>query len=221
MPNKGREYIWRIPRDECMCFGFEDPEKPHILKWTCIDVRRLASKRKNKRFAALEIDGMGSSSILTLVDGRQIMCQIKAEHSTKVIEFSDWIENDDTDLISEQKTIITELQTKLKEEKECKSHDDEEEDDDFVSMKLRLDLVGLAISFVDNASEALSDREILYFQSESWLIEFSQIREGYHEIEIRLMSFQVDNHVAKKTHPVLVSIAHFIRTYNLRGLQLI
>ena len=204
MNDKEKEFIWRLPRDKVMCFGFEDPEKPHILKWACIDVKEMASDQKNKRFATLEVNGMGSSSILTLMDGRQVICQIKAEHSTKVIEFSELKHNLSVSSLSNRVDIVSEFATLLRDETE--HEEDGEVDDDFIALKFRVDLLGVAISVVDNISEAISGREILYFQSDSWLIQFSQSREGYHEIELRLMSLQVDNHVARTAHPVLVRI---------------
>jgi len=210
MSKKKQEYVWRIPRDKVMCFGFEDPEKAHVIKWTCLDIQRVISNKSMAPHASLEVDGMGSSSILNLGDGRKIMCHIKAEHSTKIIEFTDWVEYSNSAQITSSQSVTSELESLLREEEGCITYNgDEDGDDDFVSLKFRLDLLGLAISVVDNDSDALSGREILYVQSDSLLLTFSQSREGYHEIELRLMSFQVDNHVANTAHPVLVSERSF------------
>ena len=199
-----QEYIWRLPRNEVRCFGFEDPEKPHLLRWTCVDVKQLSSGRNENFVASLEVDSMGSSSILSLLDGNQIMCQIKAEHSTKVIEFSDFVLNSPSKTLSPSLSILRESETFQVDETELQL--DNDVDEDFISLNFRLHLLGFGLSVVDNASDLVFGREILYFQADSLFVEFSQSREGYHEIELRLMTLQMDNHVAKTAHPVLVRI---------------
>lgn len=203
--NYGHEFIWRLPRGEVMCFGFEDPEKPLVLKWTCVDVNHMASNNEAKAFAAFEVNAMGSNSILTLVDGRQISCQMQAEHSTKVIEFTDIKGDTATADPPIRRSIIHEFGQRNTQEIEIENDSMESNvEDEFIAVKFRLDLLGIGVSVVDNLSEAIAGREILYFQSDSWMLVFSQTREGYHEIEVMLMSLQVDAHVFQAAHPVLL-----------------
>ena len=69
-------------------------------------------------------------------------------------------------------------------------------------------LPALSISVIDNANPQIHGREILLAQFEKIFFAFSQTRQGYHEFEMRLDSFQVDNHVQKSIHPVLVSLQY-------------
>ena len=57
---------------------------------------------------------------------------------------------------------------------------------------------------VDNAIAGRHGREILLAHFDELFASFSQSREGYHEIEFRLQSLQVDNHVPSSIHPVLI-----------------
>ena len=79
------------------------------------------------------------------------------------------------------------------------------DDDETISFSLRIDVPAVVISVVDNADSNIHGREILLAQLERVFFAFSQTREGYHEFELRLMGFQVDNHVQHSIHPVLVS----------------
>jgi hypothetical protein len=31
------EFVWILRKRKVTCFGFDDPEKPHILEWTCVN----------------------------------------------------------------------------------------------------------------------------------------------------------------------------------------
>jgi hypothetical protein len=79
------------------------------------------------------------------------------------------------------------------------------DEDDDAAFGLRISLPGISVSVVDNGDPSLHGREILLAHFDRIYASFSQTREGYHEFELRLMSFQVDNFVQKSIHPVLVS----------------
>jgi hypothetical protein len=79
------------------------------------------------------------------------------------------------------------------------------DEDDAVAFSIRVDVPSLGISVIDNVHPKRHGREILLGNLETICFSFSQTREGYHEIEAHLMSMQVDNHVMKSVHPVLVS----------------
>jgi hypothetical protein len=80
------------------------------------------------------------------------------------------------------------------------------EDDEDVAFSLRFDVPALSVSVIDNADPTSHGREILLAQLDNLFASFSQSREGYHELELRLMSLQIDNHVPSSIHPVMVSI---------------
>ena len=73
-----------------------------------------------------------------------------------------------------------------------------------VGFSIRFRLPSLSVSVIDNADRTRHGREILAAQIDTLYAAFSQSREGYHEMEFRLMSLQVDNHVPASIHPVLV-----------------
>jgi hypothetical protein len=134
----------------------------------------------------------------------------RAEHSTKVIEFSE---------ISDYKSLdgpvdfhIQELRKKgLAYEKRIRqqrmvSSDllEEAGEEDEAAFGMRFSLLGASISVVDNGNSNTHGREILLVSLEKINASFSESREGYHEFELRLMALQIDNFVQKSIHPVLV-----------------
>ena len=211
------EYVWNLQPGQVTCFGFDDPEKAHTIEWTCLELNGSLNQNNvvGENIGILDVDALGSSSILTLPDGKQVRCQIRAEHSTKVIEFVEVDMEHISTLVSRVSSVsptqllfpqmhhraLLEMGKKVNAPLVAM---DEEIDDESVIFTLRMDLPGITISVIDNAAETISGREILLLQAESWMVEFSQNREGYHELELRLMSLQVDNHVNKSIHPVLV-----------------
>jgi hypothetical protein len=203
------EFVWVLQSGEVACFGFDDPEKPHILEWTSID-RGSPSFKKGSKNAFLEVDAMGSSSFITKRDGREIRCQIAAEHSTKVIEFVErMVENVRGGIPISLRQRGAQYQALLATEKKStrlvKGYEDFPDEDEDVALSFRLAIPAVAISVIDNAVPFVHGREILLAYLDNIFFCFSQSREGYHEIELKLMSFQVDNHVLKSIHPVLVS----------------
>jgi hypothetical protein len=204
------EFVWVLRSGGVSCFGFDDPEKPHILEWSCVTTGSPRFDERGKK-AFLEVDAMGSLSTLTF-SNKEICCQIGAEHSTKVIEFFEL-----------NHPIYASVPSNWRYKRGISSHamtrtgsvmgdlmgtfDDDEEED--VAFSLRLEIPAATVSVIDNADPNLHGREILLAQMDQIVFAFSQSREGYHEFELRLMSFQIDNHVHKSIHPVLVSLAAF------------
>jgi SHR-binding domain of vacuolar-sorting associated protein 13 len=205
------EFVWILKPGSVTCFGFDDPEKPHILEWTYVNSRKSHFDKRLKK-AILEVDAMGSFSLLSLPGGPQVRCQIRAEHSTKVIEFIEvGASGREDELVAIH--AIDSLRQHGVHFQEMLSFDehgkgdraDLADDDEDVSFSVRIAVPELSISVVDNADPRFYGREILLAQFEQMFLSFSQTREGYHEFEARLMGFQVDNHVEKSIHPVLVS----------------
>jgi hypothetical protein len=205
------EFVWTIGKGEVACFGFDDPEKTHILEWTYLSTTsRGFDSQQRKSF--IEVDAMGTSSVLSMSDGTELRCTIRAEHSTKVIEFTELSGG------GQRKVISIDAMKKLKrsgkhyetmldfENNRSLSRKQVPEEVDEVAFSLRLDLPAIAISIIDNATPSIYGREIMLAQLHQLMFEFSQNREGYHELELTLSSLQVDNHVQKSIHPVMVRI---------------
>jgi len=212
--NQIEEFVWVLKSGDVACFGFDDPEKPHILEWICASNDRPHFDRRCKK-AVAGVDAMGSSSFLVLSDGHKIQCQICAEHSTKIIEFSRVGANSrqnasklggNEGLNSLRNRRIDIQETIDFEGFAAGDQLDSLDDDEDVAVGLRVDVPALSISIIDNANPQIHGREILLAQFEKIFFAFSQTRQGYHEFEMRLESFQVDNHVQKSIHPVLVSL---------------
>jgi len=198
------EFVWVVSSGGVSCFGFDDPEKPHILEWTCVaNGSHKFDDRATKAF--LEVDAMGS--LTTLKFGKkEICCQINAEHSTKVIEFFEF-----------SHPLYASLPTKVLRRQGVENYsmlkagivgdlieDTGEAEDEEVAFSLRIETPAAIISVIDNADADCHGREILLVQLDKIMFSFSQNREGYHEFECLVASFQVDNLVNKSIHPVLV-----------------
>eukprot|EP00957_Ditylum_brightwellii_P029961 2267727-Ditylum_brightwellii.AAC.1 len=164
------------------------------------------------------LNGLAFSTIYFMANNARLLrwrwmrwCPILAQNSTKVIEFVD-VKKGSFDNFSSN-SLLAEMKANYESVLEnqgfsltMEEKDETIEDDEFLSFTLRIDLSGIAVSVVDNVADAVSGREILLFQMDSWVVEFSQNRDGYHELEMRLMSLQMDNHVHQAVHPVLVSL---------------
>lgn len=209
------EFVWVLRPGDVVCFGFDDPEKAHILEWTFVE-------RGSPRFhdkctkAVLEVNAMGSSSILPLDDGRSVQCRIGAEHSTKLIEFTSsgfadrFSDIDALSLFNQQHGLQQDLASSESPTGTATSPL-ENEDEENTTFSIRVDVPGLCISVVDNLNASVHGREILLVSFDDGFISFSQTREGYHEFEARLMMLQIDNHVNNSVHPVLVSSRRYHR----------
>lgn len=198
--------IYRVLRSgDVACFGFDDPEKPHILEWSCVDSDADDFDDYSKK-AFVEIDAMGSSSTLSS-GAKEIRCQIGAEHSTKVIEFVERLSHKSSRSLigSPIKRRLVEHQAIMETEQRTGMESDTLDDDEDVAFSLRFDIPALCVSVIDNVDPERHGREILLAQFDNFFASFSQSREGYHEMELRLMNLQVDNHVPSSIHPVLVS----------------
>lgn len=190
------EYVWVLHKDDIACFGFDDPEKPHILEWALTDRNKPYFDSTSTK-AFVEIDAMGSSNKLLSDSGDEfIMCQIRAEQSTKVIEFTNHTALSPRNRSSPRRQMDHASTIDISDEEDA-------------SFSFRLEISTLCVSFIDNVDPARYGREILMAQFENLYASFSQSREGYHEMELRLLNLQVDNHVPLSIHPVLVS-AFFI-----------
>ena len=210
------EFVWILRKRKVTCFGFDDPEKPHILEWTFVSEDDPDIDKQSKK-GFVEVDAMGSTSTLVLSDGTKVRCHIIAEHSTKVIEFFEPkkegppFSRSVSFGLDKMRQRGQQLEAMLESVQGTTSNAEIIErqgidDDEEAAFSFRLDMPSLTISVIDNATPMLSGREILLALFDRFVFEFSQNREGYHEFELTLMMVQVDNHVYQAVHPVLVSL---------------
>ncbi len=187
-----KEYIWAVAPGESIGFGWDDPEVAHVLRWTCLNASNFLLYGKNHSVNYVEVDTIGHTSSVELRDfsvsssgmEQQLICEIKADKSTKVILF---------DL----------KPTKLNDSGVPKSPFSC--DTEVAAVSFQVNLHGLTASIIDNVSDSRAGREILLVTSNGWSVNFSQTREAYHEFEFKLSSFQIDNFIHATEHPVLVS----------------
>ena len=214
-----KEFVWILRKRKVACFGFDDPEKPHILEWTFVNEDDLAFDKKSKK-GFVEVDAMGSTSALVFADGTEIRCHIIAEHSTKVIEFFE--PNMDAKAFGRSVSFGLNKMRQRGQELEALAESGEgasatksleqpgAEDEEEAAFSFKLDMPLLTVGVIDNATPEVSGREILLAIFDHFVFEFSQNREGYHEFELTLMTLQVDNHVYQAVHPVLVSLLRLL-----------
>ena len=216
-----RGHRWTLPRDSSVRFGFDDPERRHLLEWTCVDGNNLLFDENQKDVGIVHIDEIGSTSVLTFPDGRQVRCCVNVEVSTKVIEFSD-VRGSAIGGLKSPSSISGKLVKRVSYHKNAIMEENKnmavdtsysnaflDEGDDQVTFSLRAGIPGVSLSIVDNSSGFESSREILLIQIDNLCLDFGQRRRGYHEMEVQLLSVQIDNHVNKATHMVLLSCQRF------------
>ena len=168
-------FVWTLGPGESKVFGFCNPDKSHILQWS-VNESDLFLQRANN----VDIDTVGFSSSCVISNGKELRCTVQADKSTKVILFS----SDDEVVTYEDFAAGVE---------------------DFVALSLKVDLPGVSVSVIDNASHVASAREIFFVSVEGWKLTIAQSREGFHELEAKLTRLQVDNFIFDTSHRVLVS----------------
>ena len=169
------DFVWTLGPGESKVFGFCNPEKSHILQWS-VNQSDLLLQRANN----VEVDMVGFSTRCVISNGKELKCTVQADKSTKVILFSC-----DDEVVS-----YDEFAAGI---------------EDFVAFSLKVDLPGISVSVIDNASHVDSAREIFLVNIEDWKVTLAQSREGFHELEAKLARFQIDNFIFDTNHRVLVS----------------
>ena len=204
-------YVWTLSRGDEFCFGFDDPEKPHLIEWTCANRSNLLSETTQWDVGVISVDAIGSSSTLRFPDGGEVRCIVKAKHGSKVLEFADVRGNDEEKPGSS--VLFCALEHRVLRQENTLGQDDDgtsntisSEVEDYVTLTLRADVPVICFSVVDNGSSCSTPgREVLLLHMDSVYVEFGQSRRGYHEVEMRISSVQIDNHVHKSIHSVAVS----------------
>eukprot|EP00970_Alexandrium_tamarense_P017406 scaffold9505_cov202-Alexandrium_tamarense.AAC.2 len=169
------EFVWTLKPGESIGFGFDDPQMQHIVEWTCLKANSLLLHGDDSSVGVIDVDEMGSSSSVVLPDGVQVTCSVIAEESTKLIVFKDA-----TDIADDESELLT------------------------LSFSIQCDAIVLSV--IDNIreTEKCEPREILALTIEGWFVNLTQTRGGFHELEVRVVVFHVDNYIYNAEHPVLV-----------------
>jgi hypothetical protein len=173
---RSREFVWTLMPGDSIGFGFDNPEFTHMLQWTCLTSSALLLHGEDSDVGHVNLDVIGAVSTVLLLDGDEIKCEVKAEQSTKVVVFSDSTNNSGG----------------------C--------DEELASLVLSVEIPGVTVSIIDNqlSGNETNPREIMLVSTERWLCIFSQTRDGIHELEVKLSSFQADNFIHDAEHPVLI-----------------
>ena len=178
--SKDYSFWWTLSPNESFSYGFEDPERSHKLEWFVAHDSHDSRSFSKSTHHEIDVDSMGSYADLAITEQHKIRCQVKAERSTKVIEFTDvWndVQVTKNDYFS-----------------------------DFLEFSFRLDIPGISMSFIDTTVKSTLQvpREILFLSLSNLVLMFSQGRDGHHSFELVLDSVQIDNHIPESSHSVLV-----------------
>ena len=191
------DFTWHLVNGTSKYFGFDYPDKSHVLDWTC---KELAFDKKSNR-PTVDVDALGSTSVQILPSGNRVGCLVRAEDSTKVIEFFD---------VYDSHSFLDNLQDKLMHHKASLSQNEEippinvSNDEERLAWTVNVVGPGLYISIVDNLNMEEAGREIFLIHVDKTVLQASQTQDGYHELELRVLSLQIDNHIHKATHAVMV-----------------
>jgi len=192
----GNSSRWLLGRGQEVHFGFDDPQKSHVLEWTL-----QAPGMKNTDI--IEIDTIGGYRIMTLPDGNEVGCVVIAEKSTKVIEFVDLScgrrKGDDIiDIMKHRvygdssRSVVTPEQTEATS----------------MAFAFKICIPTTEVSFINTRYNSKAGREIFLLAVESVKFEFVQTLDRHHEIELKVTAMQIDNHLHNSPHPVLISFLH-------------
>jgi len=163
--------IWTLRMDEMKDFGFDYPQKPHILEW---NVKGATIKQQG----IIEVDSVGSTSTISLSHGVEVACIVKATDSAKVIEFSDT-----------HKGIIESMTERLRSFAPL-TMEEAQEDFDHVAVTMKVSIMNTTLSIIENHDEAKAGQEIFLLSIDEFTLRLSQNSDGYHDIELRIMSIQ-------------------------------
>lgn len=183
---------WILEEGEEKLFGFDDPRKAHVLQWVVLDVGM-------NHIAKIDIDKIGSLSVVEVPGGIQIGCTVIVENSTKVIEFKSMPKMAGNILSLMQKKIHINSALSRQQGENCKLGS-------IGKLMLTLDifLPLFAVSIIDTKNAAQAWREVFLISVERVKMHLSQA-EGHEEIELKVSDIQVDNYVQNAHHEVMIS----------------
>lgn len=188
----GNSCEWLLEKDEEKLFGYDDPQKAHVLEWTVLGVGM-------NHTAKIDIDKIGSSSITELPDGVTVGCFVFVENSTKVIEFRNIPKKDGN--------VMSLIQKKVQHNSTLSRQLEDNSDQGLpykLSFTLDISLTHFTLSVIDTRNDAQAWREIFLLSLERVKLHLSKNR-GHDEIELKISDIQVDNYVHNATHEVMIS----------------
>ena len=196
-----QHFTWNVKSGTTAWFGFDNSSKSHTIEWTCEELRHENnSKRPN-----IEVDAVGSRSEQILPSGKKIGCTIRADDCTKVIEFFDIEYNN-----GEQHPVLADLRDKFSHHEASLSLHDfstankNPHEVEAFAFRVKVNIPGVHCSIIENASTYIAGREIFLLVTEEAGLTISHTRDDYQELELKLLAFQIDNHIKDATHPVMV-----------------
>ena len=68
-----------------------------------------------------------------------------------------------------------------------------------------MEIAGVYINIVDNSNKQIARREIFLVHIDSTMLKISHTQEGYDELELTVLSLQIDNNIKGATHVVMVN----------------
>ena len=191
----GNSSRWILRRGEEKHFGFDDPQKAHVLEWT-VQVPGMTEKD------TVDIDAIGSYRVIILQDGNEVGCVVRAEKSTKVIEFVDISCG-----LHKENDIVEIMQNKVYGNSISATTPGETEAT-LVCFAIKIFVPITEVSIIDTRHDSKAGREIFLLTVDSVMFQFAQSVERNHEIELKIAALQIDNHLHNSSHPVLVSFLH-------------
>ena len=169
------EFVWALMPGESIGFGFDNPELTPHL----LEWTCLTS-------SALLIHGEDSDVGQIDLDNVGALTSVMMSDGDEV-----------------KCEIMVEQSTKVVLFTDSKAEANNRFVDGLIAITLRLDVPCVNISIIDNMCDV--PKEIILVTAEGWMCNFSQTREGLHELEFKLSAIQADNFILDAEHPVLVS----------------
>ncbi len=186
---------WNLKKGSIIHFGFDDPQKPHVLEWAVEGI-------KDEEKGMVQIDTVGSSSLVTGSNGVAVSCIVRATDSAKVIEFSD---------VGPNKDIVGSMLEKVSKNTSLAicSKDETGIDPANKAFTVKVSIPGIALSLIENNDDNEPGQEIFLMTIGNSTVCLAQSAEGFRDIELIVTSIQIDNHIHPKiAHPVLLSFLH-------------
>lgn len=188
---------WLLQVDDQKHFGFDYPQRAHVLEWIVPGVG-MASREK------IDIDRIGSQRIVTISNGTQVGCFVRAEGSSKIIEFMDLHPgqkgSEEMLELFRGKKLVNDF---------LNDHSSSVADmSDNIAVKCKVAIPAIAVSLIETYLQFEAGREILFASMDKIVLALGKTAEGYHEMELKVSEIQIDNHLPKAAHPILMSFPH-------------
>jgi hypothetical protein len=189
---------WTLEKGDEKHFGFDYPQGEHILEWIVSGVGMVSRE-------TIELDTIGSNRVVSLPNGNQISCFVKAEGSSKVVEFTDLLPG-----LYGNEGLMDHFRNKNQRNSVLSGFLGEDllTHSQHLAVAFKITLPGVAVSLLETHDPKEAGREILFASIDQIALQLGQSAEGYHELELKVTAMQIDNHLPRTAHPVLFSFLH-------------